>query len=98
MRLQAFRSPLALDQALDRIAGAWRWWLGELAPLVPRALRARLTPAQPLLVLDVSDDEAVLSYPSNGGHHRLERVGAGGFDRSPSAPLAKALAELGQKR
>lgn len=65
---------------LDRARTGWRWWIGELAQMVPQRLRDALSATDDAVVIEMRDDELVVARRSG----KTETVAA----RIPRDPLA----------
>ena len=61
--LNNFRQALREIAAKLGLPAFWRWWMGELAPLVPAAPRAALQRRRLRPILAFGDDVAVLWEP-----------------------------------
>lgn len=83
---------------LSRIAAACRtflrWWISELAGLVPAPLRRTLLDDGRLLVVEIRGDEVVVAGESAAGVREVGRVDAAAAD---GARLGKAVAKLARR-
>jgi hypothetical protein len=59
---------------LRLVTEVWRWWLGELAALVPPWLKRRLAGTTDRLVLLPGEDEAALYLENSQGMALLGRI------------------------
>src|SRR5215468_642828 len=64
---------------------AWKWWCGELAAMLPEALRQAFGAWNRRLVLIVDGETATLAYETNG---RCETIGP--FDLDAGQPQQAA--------
>ena len=86
----------ALAQGRDLIHGFFGWWLGELAGMVPKRLRAAASGERPRLVLVVEADRARLLSTAGGGEQLLGEAPLDGED--PALRLGAALRQAGRSR
>lgn len=63
---------------IQPVQGFLRWWIGELAGMVPAAARKRFAGMADRLVVALHETEAALSYESNGTSRALGRIPLGG--------------------
>jgi general secretion pathway protein L len=82
----------ALEPIFDRLEAAWCWWLAELRGLVPGAVRRRLAPAPPVLVLGFEAEGVALGRCVDGAYSSCGRIGADEIDGPMPKPLGAALA------
>jgi len=82
---------------LGRITGVFeqflRWWLGELAALVPERLRAVLTSRSEAIVVDAAGTEVTVSRSAGGRREELARVARPDLSRgggaAPALPIGR---------
>lgn len=71
---------------------AWRWWVSELAAMIPPSWRAALQMRRSFsVVLDVSEDEVVVGRTKDGAYTELAQLSRGEVDERSIAALAAML-------
>jgi general secretion pathway protein L len=86
---------MTLDSTLRGGArAALRWWVGELAALLPAGLRARLSASSRILILAFDGETLTAKLPAAGrrGEIRALRIGDGGVPASLAQAVRRARA------
>src|SRR6202044_4278840 len=52
----------------------WRWWVGEIAAMMPDGLRNALSPGDPVIAIDMEDKDAIVRRFANGGEQDFARL------------------------
>lgn len=64
----------ALASVLDRLLAGWRWWVGELASLLPAGLRDAFGGGRDAILIDASADEFVVTKRAGAFETVVARV------------------------
>lgn len=77
------------------ISQFWRWWIGELADIVPDAIRRPFTPKRPVVALELDGDKLVVGRRGRGPKATPLHVDLSGMDRSGRRAAAlKAISRI----
>ena len=72
--MQAGGVGLRPGDLLDRVQWGWRWWIGQLAQLVPAPMREVLAGSDDALFIDVREGELVVSRQTQTRLHTIARI------------------------